>query len=72
MFNGFADKNELKAAILANNPNLDANQRSFVEQDIHNLQEFISTAYSDQSFIGGMVQVVDVQDYAFIGQWRFN
>ncbi len=31
LFNGFADKNELKAAILANNPGMDADQRSLVE-----------------------------------------
>ena len=31
LFNGFADKNELKAAILANNPSMDADQRSLVE-----------------------------------------
>ena len=72
LFNGFADKNELKAAILANNPHMDADERSLVEQDIDNLQALISTTYSDHSIIGGMVQVVDVQDYAFIGQWRFN
>ena len=31
LFNGFADKNELKAAILAKNPGMDADQRSLVE-----------------------------------------
>ena len=31
LFNGFADKKELKAAILANNPHMDADQRSLVE-----------------------------------------
>ena len=31
LFNGFADKNELKAAILANNPHMDTDQRSLVE-----------------------------------------
>ena len=67
LFNGFADKNELKAAILANNPHMDADQRSLVEQDIDNLQAFISSTYSNKSIIGGMVQVADFQDYAFVG-----
>ena len=31
LFNGFADKDELKAAILANNPHMDADQRSLME-----------------------------------------
>ncbi len=72
LFNGFADKNELKAAILANNPHMDADERSLMEQDIDNLTKFISSTLSNDSIIGGMVQVVDVQDYAFVGQWRFN
>ncbi len=72
MFNGFADKNELKAAIFANNPHMDADQRSLVEKDIDYLQTFISSTHSRESIICSMVQVVDVQDYAFIGQWRFN
>ena len=72
LFNGFADKDELKTAILANNPHMDVDQRSLVEQDIDNLQAFISSTYSNGSIVGGLVQVVDVQDYAFIGQWRFN
>ena len=72
LFNGFADKDELKAAILANNPRMDTDQRSLMEKDIENLQEFISRTYSIDSVVGGMVQVVDVQDYAFVGQWRFN
>jgi hypothetical protein len=72
LFNGFADKDELKIVIVANNPHMDADQRSLVEQDIDNLQAFISTAYSNESIIGGIVQVVDVKDYAFIGEWRFN
>ena len=72
LFNGFANKDELKAAILANNPLMDADQRSLVEQDIENLQAFISSTHSRESIIGGLVQVVDVQDYAYIGQWRFN
>ena len=72
LFNGFADKNELKAAILANNPHMDADQRSLVDIEIDNLQALITTAHTDQSIIGSFVKVVDVQDYAFIGQWRFN
>jgi hypothetical protein len=31
LFNGFADKDELKAAILANNLHMNADQRSLVE-----------------------------------------
>ena len=72
LFNGFANKDELKAAILANNPLMDADQRSLVEQDIDNLQAFISSTHSRESIICGLVQfveVVDVQDYA---QERFN
>jgi hypothetical protein len=38
LLNRFADKDELKAAILANNPHMDANQRSLVEQNIDNLK----------------------------------
>ena len=72
MFNGFADKNELKAAILANNPDMDEDQRSLVDLDINSLQELISTAYSNESIIGGMVQVYDIQDLAFSGKWRYN
>ena len=55
MFNGFADKDELKAAILANNPHMDADQISLMEKDIDNLQEFISSTLSRESIVGGMV-----------------
>jgi hypothetical protein len=72
LFNGFADKNELKAAILANNPDMDEDQRSLVDLDINSLQELISTAYSNESIIGGMVQVYDIQDLAFSGKWIYN
>ena len=37
LFKGFADKNELKAAILQNNQDIDGEQRSMIESDLENL-----------------------------------
>jgi len=37
LFNGFADKNELRAAVLANNPDMDQSQRSQMESDLDKL-----------------------------------
>ncbi len=72
LFKGFADKNELKAAILANNPDMDQEQRSLMNNDLDKLCSFIETASSTQSIVGGMVEVVDMQDFAFMGTWRYN
>ena len=36
------------------------------------LASFISTDKSTRNIAAGMVQVVDVYDYAFIGKWRYD
>lgn len=58
--------------MLANNPELNADQRSIVEQDLDELTEFIDRASSTKYIVGAMVQVVDVYDYAFMGTWRYD
>ncbi len=72
LFNGFADKNELKAAILSNNPDMNQSQRSLMESDLDKLSSFIERASSTQSIVGGMVEVLEMQDFAFMGTWRYN
>ena len=72
LFKGFADKNELKAAVLANNPDMNKDQRSIVESDLDKLCDFIETSASTRTIVGGMVEVVDMQDFAFMGTWRYN
>ncbi len=44
LFKGFADKNELRAAVLANNPDMDQDQRSLMDSDLDKLSLFINTA----------------------------
>ena len=48
--------------------------REILETDIDTLAELIKSSSSTQSIVGGMVDVVDMQDYAFIGEgeWRLN
>ena len=72
LFKGFADINELKAAIFANNPNLTAEQRKDVEYDLDQMNSFIESASSTSSIVSGMVHVVDANDLAFMGQWRYD
>ncbi len=72
IFKGFADMNELRAAILANNPDMDQDQLSLMDSDLVKLSSFIDTASSTRTIVGGMVEVVDMQDFAFMGNWRYN
>jgi hypothetical protein len=44
LFNGFADRHELKAAVLANNPDMDASQRAMMEHDLDELGMLIENA----------------------------
>ena len=46
LFKGFADINELRAAILQNNRDIDDEQRSMIESDLDNLSSFIKRAQS--------------------------
>jgi len=64
--------NELRAAVLANNPDMDQDQRSLMDSDLDKLSSFIDTASSTRTIVGGMVEVVDMQDFAFMGNWRYN
>ena len=72
LFKGFADINELKAAVLANNPDMNKSQRSIMEADLEELSAFIDRATTTQSIVSGMAKVVEMQDYAFMGRWRYN
>ena len=62
----------MKAAVLANKPKMDQDQRSLMESDLDKLSLFIQSVSFTQSIVGGMVQVVVMQDFAFIGRWRYN
>ena len=64
--------NELRAAILANNPDMDQDQRSLMDSNLDKLSSFIDTASLTMTIVGGMVEVVDMQDFAFMGNWRYN
>ena len=55
LFKGFADINELRAAILQNNHDLDEEQRSLIECDLDNLSSFIKRAQSTQEIVTEMV-----------------
>ena len=72
LFKGFADKSELRAAVIANNPDMDRNQRSLMDSDLEKLSSFIDLASSTRTIVGGMVEVVNMQDFAFMGTWRYN
>ena len=36
------------------------------------LASFINTSASTRTIMGGMVQVVEVHDYAYMGKWRYD
>ena len=55
LFKGFADINELRAAILQNNHDIDEEQRSLIESDLDNLSSFIKRALSTQEIVTEMV-----------------
>jgi hypothetical protein len=59
LFKGFADKNELKAAVLANNPDMDQDQRSIMEADLEKLSSFIERASTTHSIVSAMVEIVE-------------
>lgn len=63
---------ELKAVVLANNPDVTPDQRSIIEQDLDQLAALIKSATQTQSIVSGMAEVVEIDDYAFMGQWRYN
>ena len=44
LFKGFADKNELRAAVLANNPDMDLTQMSIMDNELTMLSSFIESA----------------------------
>jgi hypothetical protein len=60
LFQGFADINELKAAVFANNPDVDQELRSLIDRDLSMLASFIDNAQSTQNIVGGMVQIVEI------------
>jgi hypothetical protein len=43
-----------------------------MNKDLDSLSSFIETAASTRTIVGGMVKVVEMSDYAFVGRWRFN
>ena len=43
LFNGFADKNELKAAFFAQNPQMQSEERSLMENSLETLGKLIET-----------------------------
>jgi uncharacterized protein YeeX (DUF496 family) len=55
LFKGFADINELRAAILQNNRDIDDEQRSMIESDLDNLSSFIKRALYTQEIVTEMV-----------------
>ena len=71
-FKGFIDHRALKDAIFKHNPDMTADQRSFVEHDMEELNALVEGASTTSSIVGGMVQVVDPYDLAFIGKWRYD
>ena len=72
LFNGFANREELEAAIFANNPDMTEEQRRDVKHDLKQLDELIESVSSSSSIVSGMVKVVDVHDYAYMGKWRYD
>lgn len=60
LFKGFMNKDELHAAVLANNPDMTQEQRAIMEKDLEQLNEIIDDASFDRSIVCGMVEVVDV------------
>ncbi len=62
----------MKAAVLANNPDMDQDERSLMESDLEKLSSFIQSVSTTKSIVGGMVHVVNMQDIAFSGRWRYN
>jgi hypothetical protein len=72
IFNGFANREELETAIFVNNPDMTEEQRADVKRDLNQLAKLIENSSSDSSIVSGMVQVVEVNDYAYIGKWRFG
>jgi hypothetical protein len=61
LFKGFADINELKAAILVNHIVMTEEQRARVDYDCALLASLTSSS-STQSILGGMVEVQDGND----------
>ena len=47
-------------------------QRQDVQSDLTDLAMLIETAASTRNIVGGMVQVIDTYDYAFIGKFSFR
>jgi len=43
-----------------------------MESDIDKLCSFIDRSSTTQSIVGGMVEIVEMQDFAFMGTWRYN
>jgi hypothetical protein len=72
LFNGFANKEELEAAIFANNPDMTEEERSDVKRDLKDLDELIEGRSSGSSIVSGMVDVVEISNYAYMGRWRFD
>jgi len=72
LFNGFANREELEAAIFANNPDMTEEERSDVRRDLKQLDELIEGRSSGSSIVEGMIEVVEINDYAYMGKWRFD
>jgi len=43
-----------------------------MDEDLEKLNSLIKSAKSTRSIAGGMVDVVDSQDLAFLGTWNYN
>jgi len=71
LFNGFANREELESAIFANNPDMTEEQRQDVKHELK-LDELIEGRSSGSSIVEGMIEVIEVNDYAYMGKWRFD
>ena len=73
MFNGFKSKEELRDAIHEQNPMLTTEESEVVDRNLDHIESLIGESERASTHImAGMVDVVMVQDYAFIHErgWR--
>ena len=43
-----------------------------MESNFDELSAFIGRVSTTQKIVGGMVEILDMQDYAFMDRWRYN
>lgn len=75
MFTGFKSKEELRDAIHAANPEMTDEESERVDQDLSLLYSVFSQSEdSSGNIMAGMIEVVDVQEYAFMRErgWKIR